>query len=197
MAIFFVSDLSTYLVLFLLMILLTTVSRIPLSAVFSRMKRYAMLPTTAFLLSVCFHSGTDVIADMGVFKITASGLYSGTLFALRILLLLFASYLLMKSTSLEEMTRGLAQVLYPLGLLGISRHRVATVLSLAWEALPAAWGATRNAMATAEFTKVHTLRNLIPLLSNLIATLYLRAGQTAVDKEKDVSQTRQDPMKAA
>lgn len=196
-ALFVVSDLYVCLFVFLFMIFLATSSRIPLTAVFSHMKRYAMLPATAFLLSVCFHSGADVIADIGVLQVTASGLHSGTLFAMRILLLLMASCLLMRTTSLEEMTRGLSQVLFPLAVLGISRHRVATVLRLAWEALPAAWGTTRSAMSSVDFKKVRTLRNLIPLLSDLIAALYLRADRLTVEKEEELSPKRQDPMKAA
>jgi heptaprenyl diphosphate synthase len=194
---FVISDLWACLIVFLFMVFLAVVSRISLTAVFSQMKRYALLAATAFLLPVFFHSGLDVIVDIGLVKITASGLHSGTLFVVRILLLLFASCLLMKTTSLEEMTRGLSQVLFPFEFLGISRHRMATILTLAWEAIPVAWGATRSAMATADFKKVRTLRNLIPLLTNLIAVLYLRAGQVNVQKETEVSEKCQDPMKAA
>jgi heptaprenyl diphosphate synthase len=194
---FVISDVRACLVVFLFLVLLAVVSRLPLTAVYSQMKRYAVLVATAFLLPVFFHSGGDVIAGIGFLKITASGLHQGTLLALRILLLLFASCLLLRTTSLEELTRGLSQVLFPIGFLGFSRHRTATVLTLAWEAIPAAWGATRSAMATADFKKVRTLRNLIPLLSNLIAALYLRAGQLTVQKEEEVSKKSQDTMKAA
>jgi heptaprenyl diphosphate synthase len=194
---FVVSDLRDCLVILLFMVFLTVVSQLPMTAVFSQMKRYALLAATAFLLPVFFHSGQEVILNIGGIKITADGLDLGMLFVFRILLLLFASCLLMKTTSLEEMTRGLSQVLLPLGFLGISRHRVARILTLAWEAIPDAWGATRSAMATTDFKSVHTLRNLIPLLSNLIVELYLRADPVTVQTKADVSKTCQDSIKAA
>jgi energy-coupling factor transporter transmembrane protein EcfT len=79
----------------------------------------------------------------------------------------------MRTTSPEEMTRGLGKVLSPLRYLGISQQRVAAILSLAWTAIPHVWDATRNAILAANLKKARNLRNLLPLLSNLIAMLYL------------------------
>lgn len=195
--VFVIDSLYAYLIIFLIMMFLAAVSRVAIKAIFLQMKRFAMLPLTAFLLPVFFHSSPNIIAQIGVLKITAGGVHLGTLFALRILLLLFASGLLVRTTSLEEMTRGLSQVLFPIEFLGISRHRVATVLTLAWEAVPGAWEAARSSIATAEFKKVHTLRNLIPHLSRLIAALYLRAGQVEVQKKETVSKKVEGPMETA
>ncbi|MDX9785546.1 MAG: Gx transporter family protein [Desulfobacterales bacterium] len=191
---FVICDVRAYLAVFMAMVFLAAVSQLSLNDLFSQIKRYAMLLAMAFLLPVCFDSGTDVIATIGALKITASGLHLGMLFAFRILLLLFASCLLMRTTSPGELTRGLAQVLFPLSVLGISRHRVATVLTLALEAVPAAWGATRGAMATADLKKVHTLKNLIPLLSDMIAALYLRAGLPDVQREETAPKKSQRSM---
>lgn len=194
---FIVENMVAYLALFVVMILFAAGLQIPLAAIFSHMKRYAMLLATAFLLPFLFHSGGDIVADLGMFKITTAGIHQGAIFSLRILLLLFASCLLMKTTSRREMTRGLSQVLYPLGAIGVSRHRVASVLTCAWDELPAAWGATRRAIANADFKKVRTLQNLIPRLSDLIATLYIRAGKEADPEEKNRSRKNQDSRTAA
>jgi energy-coupling factor transporter transmembrane protein EcfT len=79
----------------------------------------------------------------------------------------------MRTTSPEELTRGLAKVLAPLRYLGISQQRVATILSLAWTAVPHVWETTRGAILAANLKKAKNLRNLLPLLSRLIAVLYL------------------------
>ena len=79
---FVISDIRACLVVFLFMMFLTAVSRMPLTAVYSQMKRYAVLAATAFLLPVFFHSGADVIADIGVLKITAERPSSGDAFCL-------------------------------------------------------------------------------------------------------------------
>jgi energy-coupling factor transporter transmembrane protein EcfT len=127
----------------------------------------------AFLLPVFFNSGENIIATIASFKITYEGLCTGALFASRILFLLFASCLLMRTTSPEELTRGLARVLLPLRYLGISQQRAATILSLAWTAIPHVWATTRGAIFATNLKKAKNLHNLLPLLSSLIARLYL------------------------
>jgi heptaprenyl diphosphate synthase len=179
---FVTTDIRSFWVIFLLMVFVAAISRVSLTAIFWQMKRYMMLPLTALLLPICFHTGTDVFLDLGNIKITSEGLHTGMLFAFRIQLLLFASCLLMKTTSLEEIARGVSQSLFPLEIFGISRYRAASILTLAWEAIPVTWGATRGVIAAVDFKKVNTLRNLIPILSRLIAALYLHADQIAGQK---------------
>jgi energy-coupling factor transport system permease protein len=99
-------------------------------------------------------------------------LNTGTLFASRILFLLFASCLLMRTTSPQALTLGLARVLSPLKYLGVPQHRIAKILSLAWNSIPQVWAITRSTIFAAEFKKVRNLRNMLPMLSNLIASLY-------------------------
>jgi hypothetical protein len=74
------------------------------------------------------------------------------------------------------MTQGLARILSPLRVLGISSRRIATVLSLSWIAIPLFWDMARRLISEANLKKARDLRELVPLLSNLIATLYLETG---------------------
>ena len=127
----------------------------------------------AFLLPVFFNSGTHVLSSVASFKITYEGLSTGALFATRILFLILASSLLVRTTSPEEITRGLARILSPLRNLGISEKRKATILSLSWIAIPFFWDMARRTIHSANLKRAKDLRSLIPLLSNLIATLYL------------------------
>ena len=169
----FFSNFWFYLGLFFLLSALAAVSQTPFALLCSRARRYMSLLAISFLLPVFFNSGTDIVATIASFKITYEGLRTGILFASRILVLLFSSCLLMRTTSPEEMTRGLAHVLSPLRYVGISQQRVAAILSLAWTAIPYVWDTTRSAILAANLKKAKNLRNLLPLLSNLIAMLYL------------------------
>jgi energy-coupling factor transport system permease protein len=169
----FFSNFWFYLGLFFFLAALIAVSKTPFAFLVSKTRRYSSLLAVAFLLPVFFNSGTNIIATIASFKITYEGLCTGALFASRILFLLTASCLLMRTTSPEALTRGLARVLFPLRYLGISQQRVATILSLAWTAIPHVWETTRGAILAANLKKAKNLRNLLPLLSNLIAMLYL------------------------
>ncbi|MEE4607216.1 MAG: Gx transporter family protein [Desulfobacteraceae bacterium] len=173
LAVLFFSDFWLYLGMFFLLTALAVVSKTPFAFLVSKTRRFLSLLAVAFLLPVFFNSGENIIVTIASFKITYEGLCTGTLFASRILFLLIASCLLMRTTSPEELTRGLAKVLAPLRYLGISQQRVATILSLAWTAVPHVWETTRGAILAANLKKAKNLRNLLPLLSRLIAVLYL------------------------
>lgn len=162
-----------YLGLFLFLTSMTILSHTSLTFLFSKLRRYTSLVFVAFLFPVFFNSGTNDLITIAYFKISHEGLSTGALFASRILLLIFASSLLVRTTSHEEMTRGLTSVLSPVRYLGLSEERIATILSLSWTALPALWETVRRAIRDAKLKKVKHLRNLIPQLSSLIATLYL------------------------
>ena len=173
LAVLFFSNFWFYLGLLFFLVALTVVSKTPFAFLVSKTRRYSSLLAVAFLLPVFFNSGANIIATIASFKITFEGICTGALFASRILFLLIASCLLMRTTSPEELTRGLARVLLPLRYLGISQQRIATILSLAWTAIPHVWATTRGAILAANLKEAKNLRNLLPLLSNLIAMLYL------------------------
>lgn len=166
-----------YLCLFVSLAMVAVLSHTSFAFLFSRARRYASLVLVAFSLPVFFNSGTHVLSSIAYFKITYEGLSTGALFASRILFLILASSLLVRTTSPEEMTRGLAKILLPLRALGISEKRIATILSLSWIAIPVFWEMARNTIRAADLKKIKNLRNLIPLLSNLIATLYFETEQ--------------------
>ena len=197
LAVLFFSNFWFYLGLLFFLVSLAALSQTPFSLFVSKTKRYSSLLGAAFLLPVFFNSGANTVATIVSFKITYEGLCTGTLFASRILFLLIASCLLMRTTSPEELTRGLARVLLPLRYLGISQQRVATILSLAWTAIPHVWETTRGAILAANLKKAKNLRNLLPLLSNLIARLYLNTETENKLWEKAATSRNKDSLNPA
>jgi len=170
------SNFWLYLGLYSFLAVIVVFSHTSFTFLFSKAKRYTSLLLVAFLLPLFFNSGTHVLFTTAYFKITHEGLSTGALFAFRILFLIFASSLLMRTTSPEELTRGLAKILSPLRYMGISEKRIATILSLSWTAVPFFWETARRAIRAANLKKVGNLRSLIPVLSNLIAMLYSDAA---------------------
>ena len=197
LAVLFFSNFWFYLGLLFFLVSLAALSQTPFSLFVSKTKRYSSLLAAAFLLPVFFNSGANTVATIASFKITYEGLCTGTLFASRILFLLTASCLLMRTTSPQKLTSGLARVLLPLRYLGISQQRVATILSLAWTAIPHVWETTRGAILAANLKKAKNLRNLLPLLSNLIARLYLNTETENKLWEKSATSRSKDSLNPA
>jgi heptaprenyl diphosphate synthase len=197
LAVLFFSNFWFYLGLFFFLAALAAVSKTPFAFLVSKTKRYSSLLAVAFLLPVFFNSGANTVATIASFKITYEGLGTGALFTSRILFLLIASCLLMRTTSAEELTRGLARVLSPLRYLGISQQRVATILSLAWTAIPHVWETTRGAILSANLKEVKNMRNLLPLLSDLIARLYLNTETENKLWEKAATSRSKDSLNPA
>jgi uncharacterized membrane protein/energy-coupling factor transporter transmembrane protein EcfT len=174
--ILFFSQAWLYLCLYAFLSGLIILSKTPVRFIFTTVSRYAFLILFTFFLPVFFNPGTHVLLIVGAFELTAEGLFLGAGYSLRIVFLILLSALVMRTSSSEEMTDGLAKVLGPLRFIGISGERIAGILSLSLAAMPSLWDTTRRLIHSANFKKSRNLRNLIPLLSGLMAALYLEAG---------------------
>ncbi len=160
------------------LLLAAAISRAPFTFLWARVRRYASLIAVAFFFPVFFNSGSHIVATVASVKFTSEGLSAGSLFAARIVFLIIASSILLRTTSPENMTRGLARLLSPLRRIGIDDQRFARVLSLSWNAVPYLWETARATIRKAKLGRAGSLKNLLPLLSNLIAKLYLETGST-------------------
>ena len=176
------------------LLLAAAASRTPFTFLWARVRQYTSLIAVAFFFPVFFNSGDRILATMASVKITSEGMITGSHFAARIVLLIIASSILIRTTSPENMTRGLARLLSPLRFLGISDQRFAQVISLSWNAVPYLWENARAAIRKANLAKAGNLKNLLPLLSNLIAKLYLETGSTEGFWQQACRSENSDPM---
>lgn len=163
--------------LFLFLAVTTIISQTPLLFLFSKAKRYSSLIGASFIFPLFLNHGKHVISHIAYLNITSEGLNAGLLFACRIFFLLLASSLLARTTSPEELAKGLAKILSLLRPLGISGKRTAAILSLSWVSLPASWEGSKNFIRSIDLKKRNNLRNLIALFSDFIVTLYLQTEQ--------------------
>ncbi len=172
------NDLWFNLALAACLLLAAATSRTPFTFLWARVSQYTSLIAVAFFFPVFFNSGTHILASIASLRITSEGMTTGCHFAARIVFLIIASSILLRTTSPQNMTRGLARLMSPLRRLGIADQRFAQVLSLSWNAVPYLWETARAAIRKANLGRAGNLKNLLPLLSNLIAKLYLETGST-------------------
>lgn len=172
------------------------ISRTPFSFLFSRIGRYASLIAVAFLFPVFFNSGSHTLISISALDITREGLGAGVQFAARIVFLIAASTLLIRTTSPDDLTAGLTKLMSPLRHVGISVQRFAELLSLSWNAVPCLWERVRQNISVANLGRAGNLKNLLPLLSGLIAGLYAEAGALDGLRSQDQTSDNTDPMEA-
>jgi energy-coupling factor transporter transmembrane protein EcfT len=157
---------------FVLLAILLPLAHTPVGYLLETARRYRILILISFLMPLFFNAGTHVLVRFAGFELTLEGLTTGARFATRILLLVMTSALLVRTTSPDQIVGGLARLLRPMRLFGISSQRIATLLSLSWVALPSLWKATRDTIASVNMKDIKNVKQLLPLLSDLIATLY-------------------------
>ncbi len=187
-------DLRLNLTLAACLLLAAVTSRTPLTFLWARVRQYTSLIAVAFFFPVFFNSGSHTLVSIASLKITSEGMAAGSLFAARIVFLIIASSILLRTTSPKNMTRGLARLLSPLRRLGVDDQRFAQVLSLSWNAVPYLWETARAAIRKANLGRAGNLKNLLPLLSNLIAKLYLETGSTEGFWQQACRSENREPM---
>ena len=174
-----------YLILFTFLAAASALSGTPFSFLFSKIKRYGSLILFSFLLPVFFNSGTRSLVTVANFDITFEGVTAGSVFAFRITFLILASALMTRTTSAEEITNGLTSLLSPLKHIGFSTGRTAEILAMSWTAIPLLEKKVRDTIFDMDFKKAKTYRKLFPLLSELIASLYLETEKAGELEKKD------------
>lgn len=159
---------------FLMLSIMLPLSHTPLGYLLRMLHRYRIIILISFIMPLFFNSGTHVLVRLAGVALTMEGLITGANVATRIVLLIITSALLVRTTSPCQIISGLDRLLQPFQFLGFSSQRIATLLSLSWTAIPRLWETTRDTIASANINGIKTMKGLLPLLSDLIATLYLQ-----------------------
>ncbi|HAZ10699.1 MAG: hypothetical protein A2047_02220 [Omnitrophica bacterium GWA2_41_15] len=173
LAVLFFSSLWFYAALFVFFAAIAAMSTTSFQYLFSSARRCSSLIFVSFLFPVFFNSGKHIVSHFAYFNITSEGLNTGIIFALRLICLIWASSLLARTTSPEDLGKGLSRILAPLQPLGISGKRIAAILSLSWTAMPILWETAKAGIRELDLKKAKNPRYLIMFISDIIANIYL------------------------
>lgn len=152
------------------LLIIAFISKVPINGLFFGMKKYGSLVFVSFFFPAVFNPGSHVFYDAGVFRLTYEGLNAGANICARIILLIVINLLLIKTTPLSELLRGLSKILVPLRFIGICQIRIAEIISVSLAIIPALGKSFKKALREAN---LKSFRNAIPVLSDIIAGLYL------------------------
>ena len=153
-------------------IILAVAGRISLINLFLTIKRMFLLILSSLLLPIFFEDGYETIFRLGPIAVSAEGLSAGALYSLRIIVLLMISTLLVQTTSIEDMTMGLKNVLFPFKSFGIDPDKIGKIIALSWQWIPELWKEIRSMMTFLVTNKEKKLRNLMDALTDLLIFLF-------------------------
>lgn len=176
-------------VLFLLLLIITLVSKVPIKSVLSSLKAIIFLVIITALINLFFGARkgeTDPIwINFWFIKISRGVIIDAGFLACRLIIIALASGLLTLTTSPIELTDGLEILLYPLKLIKIPVHTLALIMSIALRFIPTLTEKTQTIMSAqkARGSKldsgnfINKIKALVPVLIPLLIGSFNVADQ--------------------
>ena len=181
----------SYAVMFLFLITVIAVSRIPLKSIVKGLKPLLFILVFTGILNVFFTPGENVIVSFWGISITWDGLERAGLMMLRILMLITGTFLLTYTTSPIALTDGLESLLGPLKKLHLPVHELAMMMCIAMRFIPTLIEETDKIMSAqkargADFETgklLDRVKALVPILVPLFISAFRRADELATAME--------------
>ncbi len=169
-----------YFIVLAMLILVIAMTKIPVMRFFDGVKRLYLFIAFSFAIPMFFSYGGVIVMNFGILRITQDGLYHGSLFAFRLILLMIGAAVLIRTTSPQELASGIKSLLRPFKFTGISGDRVSRIVTSSLLAIPVLW---ENAHAFIKNYKIgkKKVKGLILALSSLIVMLYMKSEDDTLD----------------
>ena len=192
-AVFFANNPATFLLLSAFAVLLIAISRISFGVIFKGIKPIIIILIFTALLNVFMTVGEgSPLVEFWIFKIYEEGIVRAVFMALRVVLLIvITSMLLTYTTSPIALTDGLESLLSPLKKIKVPVHTFAMMMSIALRFIPTLVEETEKIMNAqksrgADFSSgglIKRAKALIPILIPLIVSSFKRAEELAIAME--------------
>ena len=173
-------------------VLLVYLSKIPIKTILKGIKPILFVLIFTFVINMFFTTGQKIIFEYAFIHIYAEGVYKAFIMALRIVLLITVTCLLMSyTTSPIMLTDAIEQLFSPLKKVKVPVHEFAMMMTIALRFIPTLIEETdkiMNAQKTrgADFSEgglIKKAKALIPVLVPLFVSAFRRADELAVAME--------------
>ena len=192
-AVFVANNPAAFFIISLTAILLVAISRISFSVVWKSVKPILFIILFTALINVFMTTGEGApLVEFWVIKIYREGIIRAVLMALRVVILIVGtSMLLTYTTSPIALTDGLESLLSPLKKINLPVHTFAMMMSIALRFIPTLVEETEKIMNAqksrgADFTSgslVQRAKALVPILIPLFVSSFKRAEELATAME--------------
>ncbi len=207
-ALFLIRDFYGYGLFTLFLAVTIYFSQVPPMMIIKGLKAMVFLILFTVTLNVFFSPGERVIFEYGIIHITAEGLETAGMMALRLILLVCVSSVLTLSTSPIELTDAIEFLLRPLKVIKVPAHEIAMMMTIALRFIPTLLEEMEKIMKAqsargADFDTgglVKKAKSLVPILVPLFISSFRRADELAIAMESrcyrgDVNRTRMKVMR--
>ena len=192
-AVFVANNPASFLLIGIVSLVLVAVSRISMSVVFKGIKPILFILLFTALINIFMTKGEGApLVEFWVIKIYKEGIIRAVLMALRVVILIVGtSILLTYTTSPIALTDGLESLLSPLKKIKVPVHTFAMMMSIALRFIPTLVEETEKIMNAqksrgADFTSgslIQRAKALVPLLIPLFVSSFKRAEELATAME--------------
>ena len=190
-ALFTATSWVSYGIMLAFLVLVITISTIPLKAIVRGMKPLVMILVFTGVLNIFFTAGETVLVSFWVITITLEGLIRAVFMIARILMLITGTFLLTYTTSPIALTDGLESLLGPLKILKLPVHELSMMMCIALRFIPTLIEETDKIMSAqkargADFESgklMERVRALVPILVPLFISAFRRADELATAME--------------
>lgn len=204
---FIVSSFVGYGLVFLWVLLVTKISKIPVKLIVKGLKPLRWIILITFIINMLFTKGT-VLYAFGPIKVTEEGLYNASRMAVRLCLLVMGTSLTTLTTSPVALTDGIEGLFSPLKKVGFPAHELAMMITIALRFVPTLIDETDKIMKAqmargADFESGNVIKrakNTVPLIIPLLLSSINRADELAIAMEArcyhgDEGRTKLNPLK--
>lgn len=189
-SLFMVKDFVGFGICIAALMLMVTVSKVPLSYILRGMKPILIILAFTFFLNIFMVDG-KILWQWKFLKVTIEGVYRACFMGVRLILLIISSSLLTLTTKPIELTDGLERLMSPLAKIKVPTHEIAMMMSIALRFIPTLLGETDKIMKAqqargADFESGGILKRakaLIPILVPLFISAFRIASDLAMAME--------------
>ena len=190
-ALFMASNWVSYGLMFLFLVMVIGISKIPVKSIVRGMKPLMMILIFTGVLNLFFTEGETVLVSFWVITITKEGLIRAVFMVARILMLISGTFLLTYTTSPISLTDGLEALMNPLKVLKVPVHELSMMMCIALRFIPTLIEETDKIMSAqkargADFETgsiIQRAKALIPILVPLFISAFRRADELATAME--------------
>ena len=190
-ALFLAVSWVSYAVMFLFLVLVIAVSKIPVKAIVHGMKPLLFILIFTGVLNLFFTTGEHKLVEFWIISIYWEGLRQAFFMVIRILMLITGTFLLTYTTSPISLTDGLESLLGPLKKLHLPVHELSMMMCIAMRFIPTLIEETDKIMSAqkargADFESgklIDRVKALVPILVPLFISAFRRADELATAME--------------
>lgn len=190
-AVFLAKSFISYIFLCISTFLIIKLSKIRFITVIKGVKPLIFIIIFTAFINIFMSGSEDVIWQWKFIKITATGLKSAAVMALRLIFLVMGTSLLTYTTSPIMLTDGIERLLRPFAKIGLPAHELAMMMTIALRFIPTLLEETDKIIKAqkargADFESgniINRAKALIPILVPLFISSFRRADELAVAME--------------